>query len=47
MKARNMDGLRKIRSVKEIFPDDINEMLVPDEYDEEDINGENCKIDEE
>ena len=30
-----------------MFPDDINEMLVPDEYDEEDVNGENCKSDEE
>ena len=30
-----------------MFPDDINEMLVPDECDEEDVNGENRKSDEE
>ena len=26
-----------------MFPDDIIEMLVFDEYDEEDVNGENCE----
>ena len=25
-----------------MFPDDIIEMLVSDEYDEEDVNRENC-----
>ena len=30
-----------------MFPDDISEILICDEYDEEDANGENCESDEE
>ena len=30
-----------------MFPDDINEMLVSDKYDEENINGVSCENDEE
>ena len=37
----------RIHGVQEIFPDDINEILLSDEYDEEDVNGENCGGDEE
>ena len=30
-----------------MFPDDINEMLTCDEFDIEDVNGENCESVEE
>ena len=38
---------RRIDRVKEILPNDIDELLVSDEYDVEDVNGENCDSDEE
>ena len=30
-----------------MFPDNISEILTCDEYDEKDVNGENCESDEE
>lgn len=36
-----------IHWVKEMFHDDINEILVFDEYDKEVVNGENCESNEE
>ena len=38
---------RRIKWIKEMFPDEITEMLVSHEYDEEDINWGNCESVEE
>ena len=35
-----------MHSVKEMFPDDINEILVFNEYDEDEVDGENCESDQ-
>ena len=32
--------------VKEMFPDGINEILVFNEYDEDEVDGENCESDQ-
>ena len=35
-----------MHSVKEMFPDDINEILVFNEYDEDEVDGKNCESDQ-
>ena len=35
-----------MHSVKEMFPDGINEILVFSEYDEDEVDGENCESDQ-
>lgn len=35
-----------MHSVKEMFPDGINEILVFNEYDEDEVDGENCESDQ-
>lgn len=35
-----------MHSVKEMFPDDINEILVFNEYNEDEVDGENCESDQ-
>ena len=37
----------RIHWVKEMFPNDISEILISDDYDEEDVNGKSCESDEE
>ena len=37
----------RIEWIKEMFPDNITEILVSNEYDEQEINGENCESFEE
>ena len=35
-----------MHSVKEMFPDDINEILVFNEYNEDEVDGKNCESDQ-